>query len=137
MICSRLPNKLLQRPDKKIVWCLFSTQFSENLLKVGQRTLRGQTKQFVNCKSIPQQAKIRFVAEPATLLVFFDLLCCGKIFVFFWTFAATENLRPNRHRSYRSLNKFIFRQNKRKNRQVLGIWFHYTIVPPKYVFCSF
>ena len=31
---------------------------------------------FVNCKRIPQQAKIRFVAESATLIFFFDLLCC-------------------------------------------------------------
>ena len=31
---------------------------------------------FVNCERIPQQAKIRFVAESATLLFFFDLFCC-------------------------------------------------------------
>ena len=31
---------------------------------------------FVNCGRIPQQAKIKFVAESATLLFFFDLLCC-------------------------------------------------------------
>ena len=30
----------------------------------------------VVCKRIPQQAQIRFVAECATLLHFFDLICC-------------------------------------------------------------
>ena len=30
----------------------------------------------VYCKQNPQQAKIRFVAESATLLLFFDILCC-------------------------------------------------------------
>ena len=39
------------------------------------RTLRGQTA-FCECKRIPQQAKSRFVAESATLIFFFDLLCC-------------------------------------------------------------
>ena len=38
--------------------------------------LRGQTVHSVPCKWIPQQAKIRFVAKSATLLLFFDLLCC-------------------------------------------------------------
>ena len=31
---------------------------------------------FVICKRIPQQAQLRFVVESATLLIFFDLLCC-------------------------------------------------------------
>ena len=30
----------------------------------------------LHCNGNPQQAKIRFVAESATLLLFFDLLCC-------------------------------------------------------------
>ena len=30
---------------------------------------------FVHCKRIPEQAKMRFVAESTTLLLFFDLLC--------------------------------------------------------------
>ena len=30
----------------------------------------------LHCKRNPQQAKNRFVAESATLLLFFDLLCC-------------------------------------------------------------
>ena len=30
----------------------------------------------LHCKRNPQQAKIRFVAKSATLLIFFDLLCC-------------------------------------------------------------
>ena len=30
----------------------------------------------LHCMRNPQQAKIRFVAESATLLLFFDLLCC-------------------------------------------------------------
>ena len=37
------------------------------------QTLRDQT---VPCKRIPQQAKIRFVAEPATLLPLFNILRC-------------------------------------------------------------
>ena len=36
-------------------------------------SLRGQTVQSVHCMRIPQQAKIRFFAESATLLHFFDL----------------------------------------------------------------
>ena len=36
--------------------------------------LRGQNAHFVNNKRIPQHAKIRFTAESATLLLFFDLL---------------------------------------------------------------
>ena len=28
---------------------------------------------FVNCRRIPQQVKIKFVAESSTLLLFFDL----------------------------------------------------------------
>ena len=40
------------------------------------KALRSQTVHFVNCKRIPQEAKIRFVAESASLLIFFDLLCC-------------------------------------------------------------
>ena len=36
----------------------------------------GQTLRFVNCNRIPQLTKFRFVAESATLLFFFDLLCC-------------------------------------------------------------
>ena len=43
-------------------------------------SLRGQTVHSVHCipscKRIPQQAQIRFVAESAKLLLFFDLLCC-------------------------------------------------------------
>ena len=31
---------------------------------------------YLNCKRTPQQAKVRFVAEPATLLFLFELLCC-------------------------------------------------------------
>ena len=31
---------------------------------------------FVNGRPIPQKAKITFVAEPATMLLFFDFLCC-------------------------------------------------------------
>ena len=30
----------------------------------------------VKCTRIPQQAKIKYVAESGTLLFFFDLLCC-------------------------------------------------------------
>ena len=40
------------------------------------QSLRGQTVHSVPCKRILQQAQIRFVAESATLLFFFDLLCC-------------------------------------------------------------
>ena len=29
-----------------------------------------------HCKRIPQQAKIRFVAESTTVLLFLDLFCC-------------------------------------------------------------
>ena len=39
-------------------------------------SLRGQTVHSQHCKRNPQQANIRFVAESATLLLFFDLLCC-------------------------------------------------------------
>ena len=39
-------------------------------------TIQGQTVHFVNCKRIPLQAKIRFLADSATLLFFFDFLCC-------------------------------------------------------------
>ena len=41
-----------------------------------RKTLRGQTMHSVHCKRISQLAKIRFVAESATLLLFFDLLRC-------------------------------------------------------------
>ena len=48
-----------------------------NFIKKLPITLRGQTVRFENCKQIiPQQAKVGFVAEFATLLFFFDLLCC-------------------------------------------------------------
>ena len=40
------------------------------------QSLRGQTVHSVPCKRILQQDQIRFVAESATLLFFFDLLCC-------------------------------------------------------------
>ena len=38
------------------------------------KTLRGQTVHSLHCKRNPQQTKIRFVAESATLLLLFDLL---------------------------------------------------------------
>ena len=34
---------------------------------------------FVNCKRTPQKAKIWFVAESATLIFLFDLLCCFRL----------------------------------------------------------
>ena len=40
------------------------------------KSLRGQTVHFVHFMRITQQAKIRFVAESTSLLLFFDLLCC-------------------------------------------------------------
>ena len=40
------------------------------------KILRGQSVHSVHCKRISQQAQTRFVAEAATLLLFFDLLCC-------------------------------------------------------------
>ena len=39
-------------------------------------SLRGQTVHSVHCKRNSQQAKIRFIKESATLLLFFDLRCC-------------------------------------------------------------
>ena len=58
----------------------FFTRISTTNIVVGRilypETLWGQTVYFVHCKRIPQQAKVRFVAESATLLVFFDLLRC-------------------------------------------------------------
>ena len=48
----------------------------KKLVFKGIQALRGQTVHSVPCKRIPQQVKIKFVAESATLLLFFDLLCC-------------------------------------------------------------
>ena len=45
-----------------------------NFLKV--MTLRSQTVHSVHCTRILQQAKIRFVVESATFVLFFDLFCC-------------------------------------------------------------
>ena len=39
-------------------------------------SLQGQTVHSVHCKRVPQQAKIRFVAESAALQLFFNLLGC-------------------------------------------------------------
>ena len=47
---------------------------SRSLKLMKQTTLRGQTVRSVHCKRIPQLAKIRFVADFATLLIFFELL---------------------------------------------------------------
>ena len=44
--------------------------------KTKTAALRGQIVNSVHCKWIPQQAKLRFVAEFASLLLFFDLHCC-------------------------------------------------------------
>ena len=38
--------------------------------------LLGQNVYSLHCKRNPQQAKFRYVAESANLLLFFDLLCC-------------------------------------------------------------
>ena len=47
-----------------------------NKLRDATKSLRGQTVHSVHCKRIPQQAQLRFVAESATVLHFFDLFCC-------------------------------------------------------------
>ena len=51
-------------------------RYKKNEIKKDQPTLRDQTVHSLHCKRNPQQAKSRFVAEPAALLLFFDLLCC-------------------------------------------------------------
>ena len=73
---------------KKIILQSYLELFMQNLLyrfclsnvladkKSVKTTLRGQTVHSVHGKRIPQQANIRFVAESATLLPFFDLLRC-------------------------------------------------------------
>ena len=60
------------------------------------RTLRGQTVHFVNYKRIPQQTKIRFIVESATLLFFFDLLCCFGFHVQIATTLYCSKLLQNR-----------------------------------------
>ena len=59
---------------RSIIFCIVIGLKKLRFISVS--TLPGQTVHFMHCKRIPQQAKIRSVAESATLLLFFDLLRC-------------------------------------------------------------
>ena len=49
----------------------------------------------LHCKRNPQQAKIRFVAESAALLLFFDLRCCFG-FLNYLNHCTAQNCSKNR-----------------------------------------
>ena len=60
------------------------------------KALRGQTVHSVHCKRNPQQAKYRFVAVPATSLLFFDLLCCFGFQNKYVKYCTAQNRSKNR-----------------------------------------
>ena len=65
----------VQRVNKDLIRPTCSYELNRGML-FGRFALRGQTVHSLHCERNKQQAKIRFVAESATLLLFFDLLCC-------------------------------------------------------------